>query len=115
LLPRHSPRNTNYEKSVRLDIEEELKRHLIETEQAINWTSKRVRKGSPPQSYARIVAVDNAYLLLRRYGKKPTLYRYGRWNDLAKELLGKQADLFDYLKPRLERLQSVLKAAAAAR
>lgn len=49
------------ENAVPLDIEEELKRHLRETEQAINWTRERARKGSPAQSYARITAVDAAF------------------------------------------------------
>ena len=89
-------------KDSRIWIAEELQRHLAETEQAIEWTSKRVRKGSPLPSWARIVAIDNAYRLLKKYGKKPTRSRDGLWHKLARVLLGKeQADLFDLLKRRL--------------
>jgi hypothetical protein len=56
-------------------IREDLKRHLKETEKAINWTGERVRKGSPRVSHARNAAVDDAYLLLKRAGKKPTRSR----------------------------------------
>jgi hypothetical protein len=97
-------------------IAEELKRLLKETEQAVDWNKKRARKASRPLSYARIAAVDAAYLLLRRYGKRPTRSREGDWINLARVLFGnEQADLFDYLKPRLERIQSTLKAIAATR
>lgn len=94
-------------------IAEELKRHLKETEQAINWTSERVRKGSPRVSQARIAAVDSAYLLLRRYRKRPPgLTREGPWHKLATALLGKDEtdapDLFKVLKWRLGVLTSVL-------
>jgi hypothetical protein len=88
-------------KDSRIWIAEELQRHLQETEQAIKWTSQRVRKGSPRPSWARIVAIDNAYRLLKRYGKKPTRSRDGHWHKLARVLFGKeQADLFDLLKRR---------------
>jgi len=88
-------------KDSRIWIEEELKRLLEETERAIKWTSQHVRKGSPRPSWERIVAVYNAYRLLRKYGKKPTRSREGIWHRLAKVLLRKeQADLFDLLKPR---------------
>jgi len=84
-------------------IAEELQRHLTETEQAIKWTSQRVRKGSPRPSWARIVAIDNAYRLLRRYGKKPTRSRDGLWHKLATVLFrDERADLFDLLKRREE-------------
>jgi hypothetical protein len=82
-------------------IGEELKPHLKKTEQAINWVSERVRKGSPRVSNARIMAVDAAYILLRKYGRLPPRVggREGRWHRLARVLLGnEQADLFDYLK-----------------
>ena len=52
-------------------IGEELKLHLKKTERAINWISERVRKGSPRVSNARIMAVDAAYILLRKYGRLP--------------------------------------------
>jgi hypothetical protein len=94
-------------------IGEHLKRHLEETEQAINWTSERVRKGSPRVAFARIQAVDSAYLLLKRYGKRlPGLSHEGPWHKLAKTLLGKDesdaTDLFKILKWRLGVLTSVL-------
>jgi hypothetical protein len=82
-------------------IGEELKLHLKKTEQAINWISKGVRKGSPRLSYARIAAADAAYILLRKYGRSPTRVggREGRTHKLAKVLFGNEdADLFDYLK-----------------
>ena len=82
-------------------IREHLKRHLEETERVINSISKVVRKGSPRLSYARIAAVDAAYVLLRKYGRSPTRVggREGRWHKLAKVLFGNEdADLFDYLK-----------------
>jgi hypothetical protein len=86
-------------------IGEELKRHLKVTEDAIDWISKRVRKGSPRVSEARIMAVDDAYLLLKRYGKRPTRYRDGDWHKLARVLFGnEQADLFEYLGQRLPHL-----------
>jgi hypothetical protein len=86
-------------------IGEELKRSLKETEHAINWTSERVGKGSPRPSRARIVAIDNAYSLLKRYGKRPTRYREGSWHKLARALLrDEQADLFDLLERRLVHL-----------
>jgi hypothetical protein len=80
---------------------EQLKFHLKETELAINWFSKCVRKGSPRLSNARIAAADAAYILLRKYGRLPTRVggREGRWHKLAKVLFGNEdADLFDYLK-----------------
>ena len=90
-------------KDSRIWVEEELKRLLEETEQAIKWTSQRVRKGSPRPSWARIVAIDNAYRLLRRYGKKPTRSRDGLWHKLATVLFrDERADLFDLLKRREE-------------
>jgi hypothetical protein len=80
-------------------IAEELKRHLAETEQAINCNSKRVRKGSKRLSHARSVPVDEAYSLLKRYSKRPGYSREGPWITLARVLFGnEQADLFDYLK-----------------
>jgi hypothetical protein len=88
-------------------IGDHLKRHLEETEQAINWVSERVRKGSPRVSHARRAAVDSAYFLLGRYGKRPLgLSREGPWHKLAKALLGKDetdaTDLFKVLKWRLD-------------
>ena len=86
-------------------IGEELKRHLKETQQATDWISKRVRKGSPRVSHARNAAVDAAYLLLKRAGKKPTRSREGDWIKLARVLFGNEdADLFDYLGRRLVHL-----------
>jgi len=90
-------------KDSRIWIAEELQRHLAETEQAIEWTSNRVREGSPRPSWARIVAIDNAYRLLKKYGKKPTRSRDGLWHTLARVLFGdEQADLFDLLERRKE-------------
>jgi hypothetical protein len=90
-------------KDSRIWIAEELSRHLAETEQAIKWTSQRVRKGSPRPNWARIVAIDNAYRLLKKYGKKTTRSRDGLWHKLARVLLrNEQADLFDLLKRREE-------------
>jgi len=90
-------------KDSRIWIAEELQRHLAETEQAIEWTSKRVREGSPRPSWARIVAIDNAYRLLKKYGKKPTRSRDGLWHTLVRVLFGdEQADLFDLLERRKE-------------
>lgn len=85
---------------------EKLKLHLKETEKAINWTGKHVRKASRRHSRARIEAVDSAILLLKKYGKRrPGCSRVGPLHELARKLLGNdQADLFDYFKRRLELL-----------
>jgi hypothetical protein len=92
-------------------LTEALKRQLKETEQVIIWNDKRVRKGSQRVKLARTAAVDSAFLLLRKYGKKPTLGRDGHWHKLARVLLGKtQADLFDDLKRRHGVLVRVLEA-----
>ena len=65
-----------------------------------------VRKGSPRRDYARQVAADKAYKLLKKYGIRPTRYRLGHWHELAQVLFGSvQADLFDYIeRPSLGRL-----------
>jgi hypothetical protein len=63
-------------------VGEELKRHLKETEQAIDWTNKRV---TPRFSWADVTAVDDAYWLLKKYGKKPRgVSHEGPWQNLAK-------------------------------
>jgi hypothetical protein len=86
-------------------IGEELDRCLRETEQAIDWVSKRV-KGSPTRGVARTTAVDDAIILLKRYGKRPTLYRV---HKLAKLLLGNErADLRKYLKPQLAVISQII-------
>jgi hypothetical protein len=87
-------------------IAEQLKRHLKETERAIDWNSKRVEKASPRLSYARVEAVNGAYLLLKKYSsKRLTLYRC---HKLARVLLqNEQADLYKYLKPRIARLKPI--------
>ena len=96
-------------------IGEELKLDLKKTEQAINWTSERVRKGSPRVALVRIAAVDSAYFLLGRYGKKPPgLSKEGPWHSLAEALLGKDSDLFPILRWRLGVLTSVLTPVANA-
>jgi hypothetical protein len=85
-------------------IGEELERHLRETEQAIDWVSKRV-KGSPTRGQARTAAVGDAIILLKRYGRRPTLYRV---HKLAKMLLGNErADLRKYLRPQLVALSQI--------
>lgn len=78
---------------------DELKIYLKKTERAIDWINKSVKKGSPRLSLARRAAVDSAYVLLRKYGRRPpTRGREGRWLKLAGVLFGnEQADLFDYL------------------
>lgn len=79
---------------------EDLKRHRKEIEEAVILISKHdLRKGSRRFSYARITAVEQAYLLLKMYGKRSTLYRAGDWHELAKVLFrNEQADLFDYIE-----------------
>jgi hypothetical protein len=58
-----------------------------------------VKKGAPPERAARMVAVSQAYLLLKEYGGRPTRYREGPWHALARVLFGnEQADLFDYIE-----------------
>jgi len=96
-------------------IAKALERQLKETEQAINWTSERVRKGSPRVALVRIAAVDSAYFLLGRYGKRPPgLSKEGPWHSLAEALLGKDSDLFPILRWRLGVLTSVLTPVANA-
>jgi hypothetical protein len=84
---------------------EELKAHLKETEEAIDWINEHlrkaapgVRKGSPRINPARIVAIDAAYFLLTKYSsKRPTRSRAGDWHTLAIALFGvEDADLFDH-------------------
>jgi len=61
----------------KLWFEEQLKLHLDETEQAINWISERVRKGSPRLSNARTIAVDAAYIFAQEVRR--TIAGTHRW------------------------------------
>jgi hypothetical protein len=77
-----------------------LKKLLKKIEEVLDYINKNAaRKGAPRYNHVKAAVIENARLLLKGYGKKPTRYREGAWHDLARVLFGDEsADLFDYIK-----------------
>ena len=89
---------------------DELTRFLQETNRAAEYVNRfELGKGAPRHSSPSAAAVWQAYILLEGYSKPPGLTQGGKWQELARILLGNEnADLIGYMQIHRELDQPLL-------